>query len=510
MGLIILRIKIMYYNLHCYTRAFLCLWITFASLNLFSQTTEYTDCSEPPICNENPVCNGNGIITKEVLDPNTCSCITQIVPLPLCTETTICDGEGNLLREIFDPTHCSCMMISIQEPFCAANEMFDEDNCGCVPIITEPSCDLVDINADVNGITIKNLTAAIEIVQIFNESWSVMYSCAGDCEETETISLASGDYRVYVKLYSAQWNELCRTDKRVAVPQGDSASPETTYCGEVSINTSDGQIELQGEEDENYFYKVSRISPDYQSYLNCTMACNSYQKLTNLPTGIYAVRAWNSRWQSLCLAKEVVVENAEGSTPTPPEIQTEQCGIITCTYGQGSIHLIGDPDKQYFFKVNKRFDAWEAVLDCIRDCGYEASVNDLENGKYTVAVYNARWKPMCTPFNIELTGASFPSISENTSNKPTKKELLSTNGLEIYPNPSNQTVFVNVRAYQGEKGEIHLINQYGQIIQRSAYNQFPDEAIPLDIQDASPGLFFIKIMLSDQRVFTKKLLVTNR
>ncbi len=500
----------MYYNLHCYTRSVVCLLLTFTSLNLFSQTSDDTNCPEPPVCKEDPECDGNGRITKEIFDPTTCSCITQVVPLPLCTETTICDGEGNLLREVFDPANCSCMMIPIQEPFCAAHEIFDEDNCGCIPIITEPSCDLVGISADKDGITINRLTAPIEIVQIFNESWSVMYSCSGNCAETETIPLFAGDYRVYVKLYNAQWHQLCNTNKKVTVPRDGPSSAGTSYCGEVKITTTDGQIELQGKEDANYYYKVARISPSYQSYINCTTPCDSYQKLTNLPTGTYTVRSWNSTWQSLCLAKEVSIENLEGESPTLPDTQTKQCGVITCTYGQGSIHLIGDADKQYFFKVNKRFDAWDYVLNCVRDCGHEASVDDLENGKYTVAVYNSRWKPMCTPFNIELTGQSFSAPLTNRNNKPTNKQFHPTDNIEVYPNPAIQTVFIDLKAYKGEKGEIQLINQYGQIVQQSSYNQLPKEIISLDIQATTPGLFFIKIMLSNERMFTKKLLVTAK
>ena len=499
----------MCYNLHCYTRTILCLLITFSSLTLFGQTSEDTSCPEPPACKEDPACDGNGRITKEVFDPATCSCITQVVPLPLCTETTICDGEGNLLREIFDPTNCSCIMIPIQEPFCAANEIFDENNCGCVPIMTEPSCDLVGISADQNGITINRLTAPIEIVQIFNESWSVMYSCVGNCAETETISLSSGDYQVYVKLFNAQWSQLCSTNKEITVPQDESSSAGNSSCGEVEITTTDGQIELQGKDGVDYFYKVSRINPSYQSYLNCTTACDSYQKLANLPTGIYTVRAWNSNWQSLCLPREVSIENSEGNTPALPDIQTKQCGVITCTYGQGSIHLIGDLDKQYYFKINKRFDAWESVLNCVRDCGHEASVNDLENGQYTVAIYNSDWKPMCAPFYIELTGQSFSAPLINRAYKPTKKQFLSIGDIEVYPNPAIQTVFIDLKAYKGERGEVQLINQYGQTVQQSAYSQLPNEVVSLDIQDATPGLFFMKIILSNERMFTKKLLVTT-
>lgn len=337
-------------------------------------------------------------------------------------------------------------MISIEEPFCANHEIFDEDHCGCVPIVTESSCDLVDITADINGITIRNLTASIENVQVFNQSWSIMYRCVSNCEETESIALVPGDYRVYVNLYNAQWSELCSTNKIVTVPQDSLSSEGTNYCGEIKITTADGQIELQGEEDAGYFYKVSRVRPDFQSYLNCTTVCDSYQQLTNLPSGTYTIRAWNSSWQSLCLTKEIEVENSEGSMPPLPDNQTRQCGIITCTYGQGNIHLAGDSDEEYFFKISKRFDAWESVLDCVRNCGYEASVDNLENGNYTVAVYSSRWKPMCTPFNIELTGSS----SADIANKPTKKQFLATGNVDIYPNPTNQAVFIDLKAYKGE------------------------------------------------------------
>ncbi|HHS95067.1 MAG TPA: hypothetical protein ENJ45_00640, partial [Phaeodactylibacter sp.] len=85
-------------------------------------------------------------------------------------------------------------------------------------------CNNINISNTGSSITVTGLDAApISHVQVFDENWSQVFSCAGTCSATENIGgLSTGDYHVYVKFYDASWSPICQINTTLSLNGGNT------------------------------------------------------------------------------------------------------------------------------------------------------------------------------------------------------------------------------------------------------------------------------------------------
>ena len=89
-------------------------------------------------------------------------------------------------------------------------------------------CDAVNIEAGEGQIKITNLTAPIEIVEVYDRNWQQVFRCEGtDCGSEQLITgLSAGKHYVKVQFYDANWQSICRLDNvEVAVTDGGGCDP---------------------------------------------------------------------------------------------------------------------------------------------------------------------------------------------------------------------------------------------------------------------------------------------
>lgn len=91
----------------------------------------------------------------------------------------------------------------------------------CLP--NAPTCADIRMETTTDKMTISGLTAANEIIKIFDENYTVLFSCFGDCEEEiALIDLAAGTYRIYVNFYNQNWIPICETIITVNLDEEDA------------------------------------------------------------------------------------------------------------------------------------------------------------------------------------------------------------------------------------------------------------------------------------------------
>ncbi len=99
-----------------------------------------------------------------------------------------------------------------------------------------PDCTTISITPGTNSITVGNLSAPIVSVQVFNASWTQVYSCSGNCAQpTTTIpSLPAGVYYVKVDYYTAGWSPICQKDGYFTVGGGGGSCTLTLGSSEAN------------------------------------------------------------------------------------------------------------------------------------------------------------------------------------------------------------------------------------------------------------------------------------
>ena len=86
------------------------------------------------------------------------------------------------------------------------------------PPSNETDCDNISITVTAGQIEISGLeTAPITKIKIFNSNWNIVFTCFGDCNDTETVNLPEGEYHVSVDFFDSSWDDVCSKDETVQV-----------------------------------------------------------------------------------------------------------------------------------------------------------------------------------------------------------------------------------------------------------------------------------------------------
>ena len=85
------------------------------------------------------------------------------------------------------------------------------------------------------------------------------------------------------------------------------------------------------------------------------------------------------------------------------------------TYGDGTIDMLGQVGKSYFFKVNDMNNGWAQIFDCIWNCGHQQTATQLPNSNYLVTIFNDDWTKHCD-LEITMTGSPFTASASSRTN----------------------------------------------------------------------------------------------
>ena len=94
----------------------------------------------------------------------------------------------------------------------------------------------------------------------------------------------------------------------------------------------------------------------------------------------------------------------------------------------------------------------------------------------------------------------------------TQTELINFNidleALEVYPNPVNQELFINMKPYVGKQAHILLMNQYGQLVKEVVLDEINEAPVRIEVGNVPNGMYLLTIQPEGGlRGVTKKLVV---
>lgn len=174
---------------------------------------------------------------------------------------------------------------------------------------------------------------------------------------------------------------------------------------------------------------------------------------------------------------------------------TISCGEITITSGTGTISMSGQSGKNYFFKIHDLNNGWNEVFNCAYNCGSFQSANNLSNGRYLVRVYNSSWSIICEQ-EINL-GAG----SRNRAN------LIET--FTVYPNPTQEAIFMDLQEYADESADLSISNIYGQIVDTRKIARIPSEPLKIPLANYLNGFYLIHVKMKGKQLRSEKFLVKS-
>ena len=327
--------------------------------------------------------------------------------------------------------------------------IFDNDDSETI----NPTCPDLAVSSGTNTITIGNLLAPVEIVQVFNSANQVVFQCLNNCDAVEIVdNLPAGDYTVIINCYDNAFGLLCREEFHVTVSDGSSPAPAGCQGNVLFGGSINGQESICGAFDPSVIGNAS--SPDGGDnsveieylWLASTQGCPrelvdqipgatgpTYDPGTITQT-TYFVRCARRKgcnvWvESNCVVKEVSCPD-DANNMLPDNAVVTDCGDIIISYGGGIIKMESASGQSYLYKVNHMVAGSPVVHDCQADCGDVQKVTGLATGSYNVTIFNPDGSVHCNK-TIELTNTltdkastsrSTPVTSADKAVKPIEKE----------------------------------------------------------------------------------------
>ena len=426
-------------------------------------------------------------------------------------------------------------------------------------------CPEMEVYTEDGNIVVLGLTAPIEIVQIFNTSFEIVFQCMNNCEPTEIIEdLPIGEYIVRINCYNNTWSLLCTEETKIIIlddntlpvpltctgniTNGGRITGEESICGTFNPTLITSDIDPAGGADSRdieYLWLASTVdcpSEIEDQIPNATDATYDPGPITKTTYFVRCSRRLGCTvWvESNCIVKDVFCpdgstpEGNEGNTPAQRHL-VETCGDVNITYGNGQIEMTGKTYENYFFKVNAMDQNWSVVLGCSFNCGYTQTATDLADGRYLVSIYDSNWNELCK-VEVALTNnlttrasSRNRTVTANNTLSTTKQmektyketgskliagtaqamnfKQMQTNDVNFYPNPVRDILTVDLSALAGQAGKAYLSNQMGQVVQTLDLGVIDASPIQIQMGSFSNGLYHLTIVAEGQLVTTEKILV---
>ncbi len=81
--------------------------------------------------------------------------------------------------------------------------------------------------------------------------------------------------------------------------------------------------------------------------------------------------------------------------------------------------------------------------------------------------------------------------------------------IDIYPNPSESEVFLNLQNFAGQKGHLLISNQFGSIVEERLLAPIPSDILSIDLSAYQNGVYFIKLRANHQQLPPQKMVVSK-
>ncbi len=330
-------------------------------------------------------------------------------------------------------------------------------------------CPEMNVYEEDGNIIISGLDAPVEIVQIMNSSFEVVFQCMNNCEATEIIeNLPAGDYTVRINCYNNRWGLLCTEETKVTILEEIIPTAPLTCAGNI---TNGGRI--AGEES----------------------FCGTYNP-TVITSEIAAAGGAESRdIEYLWLASTV---------DCPSEVEDQIPGATGPTYDPGPI-----TETTYFVRCSRRLGCtvWVESNCIVKDvfCP-DGNLESAADSRNKIATSNTT---LSTTKQMDKTYIQTGNKLIDEPTQATNFKQAKGTDINFYPNPVSDVLMVDLSALAGQAGQAYLSNQMGQVVKMLDLEVIDASPIQIQTNILSSGLYHLTIVVQGELVTTEKIMVQH-
>ncbi len=104
------------------------------------------------------------------------------------------------------------------------------------------------------------------------------------------------------------------------------------------------------------------------------------------------------------------------------------------------------------------------------------------------------------------TDVSTPFLFNDVKIQETEQTTV-PNELRVYPNPTSNALFVDLSSFAGKAAHVQVFNTVGQLMYQAEIDEIAVEATRLDLSNLASDMYFLKVYIPNEGLFTQKFIV---
>ena len=80
-------------------------------------------------------------------------------------------------------------------------------------------------------------------------------------------------------------------------------------------------------------------------------------------------------------------------------------------------------------------------------------------------------------------------------------------GISVFPNPAQDELFINLKSFIGQGGQLSIVNPYGQLMQQLDLAEIQDATVRINTTTYENGLYYLNVQVGKQKMVTEKILI---
>jgi len=327
---------------------------------------------------------------------------------------------------------------------------------------TSIACGETTISYGNGSITMTGEVGKVYNFQVFDKRWRTIFSCGWDCGHTRSVSqLNKGNYKIII--YDSNWSIICFQDIDLKASSGPVDADGDGVLESLDCNDADPNLTL------------------------VDAACDDGNPNTT-----------NDKVDANCMCM---------GTPTTTSHTLITCNSMSIGYGDGEIILSGVANSNYKYKVERVSPGWEFIDNCVTNCSSSTTYQNLIPGTYSVRVWSADWKPLCSQLFKLDNSLTDPSTERVTPQAVFANQQPDNYGSTLFPNPANTEVTLTLPHFVGQQGNILIYNNLGQAVQSIQVDAITESNITLDVQTLETGLYHVHVVIGEGIKLHHKLVI---
>ena len=396
----------------------------------------------------------------------------------------------------------------------------------------------IDFCADVSvvggeeAITITGVRAPWNSIQYRLESSSTYTDiCNDNCGNPQVLTgVAAGRYVIRIEQSEGDRNYCVKEIAAIVT------SPRRDFCANLSVIGGEETITIAGVHAP--WNRIQYRLESSSTYTDiCNDNCGNPQVLTGVAAGTYVIRIEQSAGDRDYCVKEIA------AIVTSP--RRDLCADVQVSTRPYKILIAGVNSAWNRITLTGPSTNHKAVIICEDNC-YNPNftylvIGNLLPGEYTIVteesdsdsenycsvertvqvsrhlgglhsdarvIVPTKEATLSLEYSEEVSKRNGATLSLS-SETDLKTNIQSTSSINLYPNPVQQSLFINLQAYQGQPAVLRIFNQVGATLVELAIEEITDQPFELNLSqnDFSNGLYFMQAQINGEDMVTEKFVV---